>query len=92
MIYLDNAATTRIAPEVLEAMMPYLTDQYGNAGTIYSFGRQAAIAVQTARSQVARLFGCTPEHIVFTSGGSEGNNMVLKGLRHKLLQLSLIHI
>lgn len=92
MIYLDNAATTRIAPEVLEAMMPYLTDQYGNAGTIYSFGRQAATAVQTARSQVARLFGCTPEHIVFTSGGSEGNNMVLKGVRHKLLQSGKTHL
>lgn len=92
MIYLDNAATTKIAPEVLDAMMPYLQEQYGNAGTLYGFGRQAAEAIQTARAQTAMLFGCTPEHIVFTSGGSEGNNMVIKGLRHKLLQSGKTHL
>lgn len=92
MIYLDNAATTKIAPEVLDAMMPYLQEQYGNAGTLYSFGRQAAEAIQTARAQTAMLFGCTPEHIVFTSGGSEGNNMIVKGLRHKLLQSGKTHL
>lgn len=92
MIYLDNAATTKIAPEVLDAMMPYLQEQYGNAGTLYGFGRQAAEAIQTARAQTAMLFGCTPEHIVFTSGGSEGNNMIVKGLRHKLLQSGKTHL
>lgn len=92
MIYLDNAATTRIAPEVLDAMMPYLQENYGNAGTIYSFGRQSAAAIQIAREKVARLFGCTPDHVVFTSGGSEGNNMIVKGLRHKLLQSGKMHL
>lgn len=92
MIYLDNAATTKIAPEVLDAMMPYLQEQYGNAGTLYGFGRQAAEAIQTARAQTAMLFGSTPEHIVFTSGGSEGNNMIVKGLRHKLLQSGKTHL
>lgn len=92
MIYLDNAATTEIAPEVLEAMMPYLKGQYGNAGAIYSFGREAAEAVMTAREQTARLFGCAPEQVVFTSGGSEGNNMVVKGLRHKLLESGKTHL
>ena len=92
MIYLDNAATTQIAPEVLDAMMPYLQENYGNAGTIYSFGRKSAAAIQTAREEVSRLFGCTPEHVIFTSGGSEGNNMIIKGLRDKLLHSGKTHL
>lgn len=92
MIYLDSAATTKIAPEVLSAMMPYLTDEYGNAGTLYSLGRSAAEAVQKAREQVATLFGCTPDHVVFTSGGSESNNTVFKGLRHKLTEQGKKHL
>lgn len=80
MIYLDNAATTRIDPEVLDAMMPYLTDQYGNPGAVYAFGREARKAVEKAREQTANLFHCEPSKIVFTSGGSEGNNMVIKGV------------
>ena len=92
MIYLDSAATTKIAPEVLAAMMPYLTDEYGNAGTLYGLGRSAAEAVQKAREQVATLFGCTPDHVVFTSGGSESNNTVFKGLRHKLTEQGKKHL
>lgn len=92
MIYLDNAATTKIAPEVLDAMMPYLQEQYGNAGALYSFGRKVASAVQKARVQTAMLFGCEPEHIIFTSGGSEGNNMVVKGLRHRLKKDGKTHL
>ena len=91
-IYLDNAATTRIAPEVLEAMMPYLTDGYGNAGSLYRLGRESNTAIQKAREQTAFLFGCQPEHILFTSGGSEGNNTVFKGLRRKLLDSGKTHI
>ena len=79
MIYLDNAASTRIYPEVLEEMMPYLTSEYGNPGGMYTPGRKAREAVENARSQVAKLFGCSPEEVIFTSGGSEGNNMVLRG-------------
>ena len=92
MVYLDNAATTKIAPEVLDAMMPYLTEEYGNAGTLYSLGRSAAVAIQSAREQAAKLFGCTADHVIFTSGGSESNNMVFKGLRHKLLEHGKKHI
>lgn len=91
-IYLDNAATTRIAPEVLEAMMPYLTDRYGNAGSLYRLGRESNAAIQKAREQTAFLFGCQPEHILFTSGGSEGNSTVFKGLRRKLLDSGRTHI
>lgn len=84
MIYLDNAATTQIRPEVIEAMMPYLTTEYGNPGSLYSIGRNAAQAVAKARQQVAGLLNCEPEHIVFTSGGSEANNLVIKGVSQYL--------
>lgn len=80
MIYLDNAATTQVHPKVVEAMMPYLTDEYGNPGGIYSLGRKAAEAVKKARQQVAGLIKCHPENIIFTSGGSEANNLVIKGV------------
>ena len=81
MIYLDNAATTQISEEVLDAMMPYLTNNFANPGAIYSAGLEAARAVSKAREQVASLFNCDPSCIVFTSGGSEGNSLVLYGLR-----------
>lgn len=84
MIYLDNASTTQVDPEVVEAMMPYLTEQYGNPGTIYSFGRDAKKAVEKARAQVATLIGAKPEQIIFTSGGTEANNMVFSSLADKL--------
>jgi len=92
MIYLDSAATTRISTEVLNTMMPYLTDEYGNAGTLYQLGRSAAAAVQHSREQVAKLFRCTTEHVIFTSGGSESNNTVFQGLRHKLTEQGKKHI
>lgn len=92
MIYLDNAATTRVAPEVLDAMMPYLTEEYGNAGTLYSLGRNAAAAIKKAREQAAGLFGCKPDHVIFTSGGSESNNTVFKGLRQRLLKNGKRHL
>lgn len=85
MIYLDNASTTQIDPEVLDAMMPFLKDEYGNAGTLYSLGRRAAEAVAIARQSVADLIGATPEQIIFTSGGTESNNMVFKGTRDIML-------
>ena len=71
MIYLDNAATTQMDERVLEAMMPYLTTEYGNAGTLYKFGRAANEAVQKARAQVAALINAEPEQIIFTSGGRD---------------------
>lgn len=91
-IYLDNAATTRVAPEVLEAMLPYFIENYGNAGSAHQAGRKAASAVDLARKQVASLFGTTQEHIVFTSGGSESNSTVFKGLRDLLLASGKIHL
>lgn len=92
MIYLDNAATTPIHPEVLDAMMPYLKEEYGNAGTMYGLGRRAANAVAEARQQVARLIGCEPNQIIFTSGGSEANNLVFAGLCPHLLANGKTHI
>lgn len=80
MIYLDNAATTQIAPEVLEAMMPYLTNEFGNAGSLHSLGRHAAKAIEYARKQVADCIGADPKQIIFTSGGTEANNLVFKGM------------
>ncbi len=86
-IYLDNAATTPLAPEVLEAMMPYLTQFYGNASGIYETGRAARKAVDQARRQLADLIGCKPGELYFTSGGTESDNWALKGIafanRHK---------
>lgn len=91
-IYLDNAATTRISPEVLEAMMPYLTEEYGNAGSLYRMGRRAAEAIQRARERTALLFGCAAEHVIFTSGGSESNSTVFAGLRKRLLDEGKKHL
>lgn len=79
MIYLDNAATTKINDRVLAAMLPYLKEQYGNPGSLHSLGREAKRAVDKAREQVSELINCDPEQIVFTSGGSEANNLAIKG-------------
>lgn len=90
MIYLDSASTTMIAPEVLKAMMPYLTNQFGNPGTIYSAGRQALDAINKARQQVADLIGAEPGQIIFTSGGTEANNLAIHGTRKYLAEKPVI--
>lgn len=93
MIYLDNSATTPIHPDVLNAMMPYLKGGYGNAGAVYRIGRESAKAIQKAREQVAQLFNASADQIVFTSGGSEGNNMVFSyGMRCMLEELGKKHV
>ncbi len=79
-IYLDNSATTPVDPRVVEAMMPYLTEQFGNASSIHYFGQQAKSAVDKARHQVAHLIGSRPNEVVFTSGGTESNNLAIKGI------------
>lgn len=77
-IYLDNNATTRVDPSVLEAMLPYLRDYYGNPSSMHSFGGQVGQAVREARSQVAALLGADDTEIVFTSCGSESNNAAIR--------------
>jgi len=79
-IYLDHAATTPLDPEVLDAMMPFLTEKYGSASTLYSLGREARDAVEEARASVARLIGAQPEEVFFTGGGSESDNWAIFGV------------
>ena len=92
MIYLDNAATTQIDPLVVEAMMPYLTEQFGNPGSLYKLGRDAKASVEKARAQVARLIGAKPEQIIFTSGATEANNMVFQITKPFLEQAEKTHV
>lgn len=78
MIYLDNAATTRMASEVVEAMLPYFTEYYGNASTVYRFGEKSREAVTEARDKIASAIGARTEEIYFTAGGSESDNWAIK--------------
>lgn len=78
-IYFDNSATTRIKTEVLNEMMPFLTTEYGNASSLYSIGRKSKKAIENARKRVAELIKCNPNEIYFTAGGSESDNIALKG-------------
>jgi cysteine desulfurase len=82
MIYLDYNATTPVAPEVFRALRPFLEAEFGNPSCDYSLGRRARDAVQQAREDVAALLGCTPPEIIFTSGATEANNTVLKGVAY----------
>jgi cysteine desulfurase len=79
-IYLDYNATTPVDPAVAQVMQPYISTHYGNPSSAHVYGRNAKDAVDRARQQVADLIGCTPGEIVFTGGGSESNNTVLKGV------------
>lgn len=79
-IYLDHAATTAVHPAVLEAMIPYFTEQYGNPSSVYSIARESRKALDRARDTVAQLLGASPSEIIFTSGGSESDNLALKGI------------
>ena len=78
MIYFDNNATTQVDPEVLQQMLPFLQDQYGNPSSVYSFGKRAAKAVNLAREQIADLLRCEPSEIVFTSCGTESDNSAVQ--------------
>jgi cysteine desulfurase len=83
-IYLDNAATTSLDPEVLEAMMPYLTEKFGNPSSIYSYGRESRLAIETARKTVAKFLNAHPAEIFFTSGGTESSNTAITASVHDL--------
>jgi cysteine desulfurase len=78
-IYLDNSATTPIAPEVRDAMLPYLTDEYGNASSVYQLGTRARVALEDARGVIAQAIGADARELVFTANGTEANNMAIKG-------------
>jgi cysteine desulfurase len=79
-VYLDHAATTPLDPEVLSAMEPYMTEHYGNASSVHQLGREARVAVEESRERVAACIGAEPSEIVFTSGGTESDNLALKGV------------
>jgi cysteine desulfurase len=83
-IYLDNAATTPLDPMVLEAMMPYLTEKFGNPSSIYSYGRESRLAIENARKSVAKILGARPAEIFFTSGGTESSNTAINAAVHDL--------
>lgn len=91
-VYADNAATTKISPEVLNAMYPYLTEEYGNASSIYSLGRNAKKAIEASREKVAKAIGADPSEIYFTSCGSEADNWALRGTCHRLKTKGKKHI
>lgn len=82
--YFDNAATTKISEEVLNEMMPYLKEEYGNPSSIYTIGRKSKKAIEDAREQVAKLINCKPNEIIFTSCGTESDNTAIKGIAYKL--------
>jgi cysteine desulfurase len=81
-VYLDNNATTPVLPEVLEAMRPYFAEHFGNASSIHHHGQETRAAVERARESVSALLGCRPSEVVFTSGGTEGDNLAISGLAH----------
>src|ERR1700722_17765049 len=88
-IYFDNAATTSLDPRVLEVMMPYLTEKFGNPSSIYSYGRESRLAIENARKSVARILHAHPAEIFFTSGGTESSNTAITAA---VRDLSCTHI
>ena len=82
-VYLDNSASTPVDPQVIEAMLPYFTEIFGNASSIHSFGQRARAAIEEAREQIAELVGAGAKEIVFTSGGTESDNTALRGVAYQ---------
>jgi len=83
MVYLDHSATTPLDPEVLQAMMPYLTEEFGNASSVYGLGQRARQAIDQARDDVAAFYGVAAKEVIFTSGGTEGDNYALQGIARR---------
>lgn len=84
MIYMDHSATSPVDPEVFKAMKPYFVDSFGNASTLYSLGREARKAMEDSRKKVASLIGADPTEVIFTSGGTESDNIAIKGTAYRL--------
>jgi len=82
-IYMDHSATTPVAAQVMQAMLPYFSDKFGNASSLHSFGLEAKEALEESREKVAKLLGASPEEIIFTSGGTESDNLALKGIARR---------
>ncbi|MCX8173710.1 MAG: cysteine desulfurase NifS [Thermoplasmata archaeon] len=82
-IYFDNSATTMVAPEVVEAMLPYYTQYYGNASSLHTFGQEAKKALEESRAKVAALINAQPDEIIFTGGGTESDNIAIKGIAYR---------
>ena len=80
MVYLDYSATAPVLPEVLDTMLPYLKDTYGNPQSIHSWGDKSRVAIEKAREQVAAMIAADAQEIIFTASGSEANNLAIKGL------------
>ena len=80
LVYLDHAATSPLRPGVLEAMLPWLEGGYGNASSVHRLGRQARVAAESARERIAAVLGCEGAEVVFTSGGTEADNLALRGV------------
>lgn len=91
-IYADNAATTRLSPAVLDAMMPYLTECYGNPSSLYSIGGEAKKALEDSREKIAECFNCKANELYFTSGGSESDNWAIKSVAQAMLKKGKKHI
>lgn len=91
-IYADNSATTALSAKALESMMPYLTTEFGNASSLYSFAASAKEAIENSRATVAELLGCEPREIYFTAGGSESDNWAIKGYAKTMLRKGKNHI
>src|SRR5436305_9941421 len=83
-VYLDHSATTPVDPRVVEAMLPYLTEKFGNASSVHFFGQEAHAAIDRARREVAALVGARPNEVVFLSGGTEANNLAIRAVAEAL--------
>ena len=91
-VYADNAATTKVSKEVLDAMYPYFTEEYGNASSIYGLGRNSKKAIEASREKVAKAIGAEPSEIYFTSCGSESDNWAIRGTCQRLKAKGKKHI
>lgn len=89
--YFDHNATTPVAPQVVDAMLPYLREHFGNASSIHQEGQAAKQALERARRQVAAFFGCSPKEIVFTSGGTEADNLATLGFDGHVVSSTIEH-